>query len=267
MAKKRLDSLLVERGLAESREKAQALILAGEVSVAGKVIDKAGTPVPEASEIAIAHGLQYVSRGGLKLAHALGAFRLDPAGVVAADIGASTGGFTDCLLQNGAARVYAVDVGYGLLHWRLRTDPRVVTIERTNARYLTSLPEAIDVATVDVSFISLTLVLPAVARVLKQEGQVVALVKPQFEAGRTQVGRGGVVRDPEVHKQVLRRLLEWAGREGWRVRAATPSPILGPAGNREFLALLTREGATLATEDVDPVVDEGRTVFAVEATE
>ncbi|MCL4467243.1 MAG: TlyA family RNA methyltransferase [Chloroflexi bacterium] len=264
MAKKRLDSLLVERGLAESREKAQALIMAGEVTVGGKVVDKSGTAVPEDSEVAITHGLPYVSRGGLKLEHALAAFRLQVAGAVAVDIGASTGGFTDCLLRNGAARVYAVDVGYGLLHWRLRSDPRVVTIERTNARYLTSLPEAVDLATVDVSFISLTLILPVVARLLTPAGKAVVLVKPQFEAGRGQVGKGGVVRDPAVHRQVLRRFAEWAGREGWRVHAATPSPILGPAGNREFLALLGREGASLAAEDTDTVVNEGQTVFALE---
>ena len=265
MAKKRLDVLLVERGLAETREKAQALIIAGEVTVGGRLVDKPGTAVPEESTITVGRGLPYVSRGGLKLEHALTAFGLSVAGMRAVDVGASTGGFTDCLLQRGAARVYAVDVGYGQLDWRLRNDPRVVISERTNVRYLTSLPETVDLATVDVSFISLTLVLPAVVRLLSPEGLVVALVKPQFEAGRQQVGKGGVVLDPEIHKQVLRRLMEWAQREGWVARGLTPSPVLGPAGNREFFLLLARRGHGLGLEAVDAMVDEGRTVIAGEA--
>ena len=264
MGRKRLDVLLVERGLAETREKAQALISAGEVSVTGKVVDKPGTAVDESSALVVAQPPPYVSRGGFKLEHALAAFNISVAGLVAADVGASTGGFTDCLLQRGAARVYAVDVGYGQLDWRLRNDPRVVVLERTNARYLTALTEPVDMATLDVSFISLALVLPAVAGWLKVGGYAVALVKPQFEAGRGQVPRGGVVRDPAVHKQVLARITTWALANGWRVGGLTPSPILGPAGNREFLALLTRGGATLASAAIDAVVEEGRTMLAAE---
>ena len=262
MAKKRLDVLLVERGLAETREKAQALIIAGEVTVDGRVVDKAGTSVAPESELAVSQGLRYVGRGGLKLEHALAALGVNAAGKVAVDVGASTGGFTDCLLQHGALRVYAVDVGYGQLDWRLRTDPRVITIDRTNIRYLAQLPELVDLATVDVSFISLGLVLPAIGRLLKPGGRVVALVKPQFEAGRRQVGKGGVVRDPAVHKEVLRRLAAWAQREGWAVRGATPSPILGPAGNREFFFLLARAGRGLDEAALAAVVDEGATLVA-----
>ncbi|MHB1131440.1 MAG: TlyA family RNA methyltransferase [Chloroflexota bacterium] len=264
MGKKRLDILVVERGLAETREKAQALIGAGEVSVGGKVVDKAGTSVPEESDIVVAKGPPFVSRGGLKLAHALTAFGVDVSGLTAADVGASTGGFTDCLLQQGAARVYAIDVGYGQLDWRLRNEPRVVVLERTNARYLTTLAEPVDIATLDVSFISLTLVLPAVAGWLKPGGRAVALVKPQFEAGRGQVPRGGVVRDPAVHRQVLEKVIVWATSNGWSVAGLTTSPLLGPAGNREFLALLVRGGPTLGTEDVVSVVEAGRTMLAAE---
>lgn len=266
MVKKRLDILLVERGLVDSREKAQALILAGDVTVAGKTVDKPGTSVPADSEIVLSQRLRYVSRGGLKLEHALDAFAVSPANEVALDVGASTGGFTDCLLQRGARRVYAVDVGYGQLDWRLRTDPRVVPIERTNIRFLAELPEQADLATVDASFISLRLVLPAVGRLLQPHGRVIALVKPQFEAGRGQVGKGGVVRDPAVHRQVLRDFVAWATADGWVVRGITPSPILGPAGNREFFVLLARRGAGLAADAVDSVVDSGRTVLSGEET-
>ncbi len=266
MAKKRLDILLVERGLAETREKAQALIIAGDVTVNGRSIDKPGTAVAEESEILIAQGLRFVSRGGLKLEGALDALGVAVAGLVVVDVGASTGGFTDCLLQRGARRVYAVDVGYGQLDWRLRTDPRVVVRERTNVRHLTALPEAVDLATVDVSFISLRLVLPAIGNLLKKDGLVVALVKPQFEAGRRQVGKGGVVRDAAVHKQVLRSLVDWARKEGWVVRGATPSPLLGPAGNREFFVLLAKEGPSLPELAVESVVDEGTTVLATAAS-
>jgi 23S rRNA (cytidine1920-2'-O)/16S rRNA (cytidine1409-2'-O)-methyltransferase len=262
MVKKRLDILLVERGLVESREKAQALILAGDGHVAGKTVDKPGTAVPADSEIVVSQRLRYVSRGGLKLEHALDALALSPANEVVLDVGASTGGFTDCLLQRGARRVYAVDVGYGQLDWRLRTDPRVVPIERTNIRYLAALPEPADLATVDTSFISLRLVLPAVGRLLQPDGRVIALVKPQFEAGRGQVGKGGVVRDPAVHRQVLRDFVAWATRNGWVVQGITPSPILGPAGNREFFVLLGRRGAGLTADAVDRVVDAGRTVLS-----
>lgn len=236
--KKRLDLLLVEKGLAATRERAKALIMAGAVTVGGEVIDKAGTAVEEDAPLAVASGPRYVSRGGNKLERALEAFGLDVEGMVALDIGASTGGFTDCLLQHGASRVYAVDVGYGQLDWRLRSDPRVVVMERTNARYLASLPEPVDLATMDASFISLRLLIPPVARLLKDGGQIVALVKPQFEAGRGQVGKGGVVRDPMVHRSVLEGLAQWGDQEGYGMRKVVASPVRGPAGNVEFLALM-----------------------------
>ena len=261
MVKKRLDVLTVERGLADSREKAQALILAGEVSVDGRVVDKPGTPVRDESELTVAAPPRYVSRGGYKLEHALDAFGISPAGLVALDAGASTGGFTDCLLQRGALRVYAVDVGYGQLDWRLRNDPRVVNIERKNLRYLEPLAEVVDLATVDVSFISLSLVLPAIDRSLSPTGQVVALVKPQFEAGRRQVGKGGVVRDPAIHKEVLLRLARWARENGWSLAGATTSPLVGPAGNREFLFWLRRSGVSLEDDQLGRVVDERTTVL------
>lgn len=242
MTKQRLDVLVFERGLAGSREQAHRLVLAGAVLVDGKVIDKPGTRVSEVAEITLTESLPYVSRGGLKLAAALDAFDINVAGLVAADIGASTGGFTDCLLQRGAAKIYAIDVGYGQLAWKLRRAPRVVVMERVNARYLEALPEPIDLVTIDVSFISLRLILPVVMRLLTPEGQVIALIKPQFEAGRRQVGKGGVVRDPAVHRTVLEGLLSWAIEQGFVLRGLIPSPILGPAGNREFLAHLARSG-------------------------
>jgi 23S rRNA (cytidine1920-2'-O)/16S rRNA (cytidine1409-2'-O)-methyltransferase len=235
-SKKRLDLLLVERGLAESRAQAQRSIRAGLVRVAGRVADKPGTRVVANAEITLQARPRFVSRGGEKLEAALVRFELDVAGVVAADVGASTGGFTDCLLQHGARRVYAIDVGYGQLDWRLRNDPRVVTIERTNARHLKSLPEPVDLVTADVSFISLGLILPAAVGWLRPDGQVVALIKPQFEAGRREVGKGGVVRDPEVHRRVLERVLGIAAGLGLGLRDLMPSPLRGPAGNVEFLA-------------------------------
>ncbi len=234
----RLDRAMVDRGLVASRERAQALILAGAVAVDGQLARRAAMPVGLDAAIDVRGSIPYVSRGGLKLAHALDHFGLDPAGLVAADVGASTGGFTDCLLQRGAARVYAIDVGYGQLDWRLRQDPRVVVMERTHARDLIALPEIVDAATVDVSFISLRLVLPNVFGWLREGGWVVALIKPQFEAGRHQVGRGGVVRDPAVHEQVVARVARAVEALGHRVVGVTPSPLLGPAGNREFLAHL-----------------------------
>ncbi len=206
MAKKRLDVLLTERGLAESRQKAQAVIMAGQVYSGERRLDKAGLALEEDTPLEIrGQTLRYVSRGGLKLEKAMAAFPITLAGKTAADIGASTGGFTDCMLQNGAARVYAVDVGYGQLAWAIRNDPRVVCLERTNARYLTAeqIPEPLDFASIDVSFISLGLILPALRPLLKEEGEVAALVKPQFEAGREKVGKKGVVRDPAVHLEVL----------------------------------------------------------------
>ncbi|MBI4337875.1 MAG: TlyA family RNA methyltransferase [Chloroflexi bacterium] len=238
--RRRLDRLLVERGLAPTREKAQALIMAGQVLVAGHAVTKAGTMVPADAEVAVKGTLPYVGRGGLKLAHALDAFGLDVRGLVALDVGASTGGFTDCLLQRGAARVYAVDVGYGQLAEPLRRDPRVVVMERVNARYPFPLPEPVDVVTVDVSFISLTKVVPSVAAHLKPGGPLLCLAKPQFEAERGEVGKGGVIRDPLVHARVLGRLLLWAVAQGYHLRGLTPSPILGDAGNREFFLLLEK---------------------------
>jgi len=234
--KERLDLLLVERDLAESCQQAQRLIMAGQVTVDGDMVDKPGTRVPAGADVQVAGAPPYASRGGYKLAAALDAFDLKVDGLVAADVGASTGGFTDCLLQRGAARVYAIDVGYGQLAWKLRQDPRVVVMDRVNARYLERLPEAVDLATLDVSFISLRLILPAVMDWLKPAGQVVALIKPQFEAGREQVAKGGVVRDPAVHRGVLAEVLGWAGAQRLGLMGLIRSPITGPAGNVEFLA-------------------------------
>jgi 23S rRNA (cytidine1920-2'-O)/16S rRNA (cytidine1409-2'-O)-methyltransferase len=239
--KKRLDVLLVDRGLAESRSKAQRLIMAGQVRSGDRVFDKPGMSVPINVEIAVQEKLPFVSRGGLKLQAALAAFDVPLAGVVAADVGASTGGFTDCLLQHGVAKVYAIDVGRGQLAWRLRTDPRVIVMERTNARYLTTLGEPIDLATIDVSFISLRLVLPAVMGWLRPDGHIIPLIKPQFEAGRHQVGKGGVVRDKATHRQALRSVLGWAADHGLYLQELIRSPLTGPAGNVEFLAHLTTE--------------------------
>lgn len=241
--KVRLDILLVERGLAETREKARRLTLAGSVEVDGQTADKPGMAVPRDADVRVRGGLPFVSRGGVKLAAALDAFGIAVEGVVAADFGASTGGFTDCLLQRGARRVYALDVGYGQLAWPLRDDARVVVMDRVNVRYLEALPEPVDLVTIDVSFISLRLVLPAALRVLKpQTGQVVALVKPQFEAGREKVGKGGVVKDPAVHQQVLEKVRDDAHELGFRVRGVMRSPITGPAGNVEFLMHLALAG-------------------------
>jgi 23S rRNA (cytidine1920-2'-O)/16S rRNA (cytidine1409-2'-O)-methyltransferase len=236
-----LDLLLVERGLAESRARAQRLIMANLVAVDGRAVDKPGTRVPQDAELVIEQGLPYVSRGGLKLEAAIDAFSLSVKGDVAADVGASTGGFTDCLLQRGARRVYAIDVGYGQLAWTLRQDPRVVVMERTNARHLERLPEQIGFASIDVSFISLTLILPQVRNWLLPEATVVPLIKPQFEAGRRQVGKGGVVRDPVVHRQVLERVLEWVPNLCLYPWGLVRSPLEGPAGNIEFLALLRQD--------------------------
>jgi 23S rRNA (cytidine1920-2'-O)/16S rRNA (cytidine1409-2'-O)-methyltransferase len=214
------------------------MIMAAQVMVDGKLIDKPGLRVPMGAEITLKEKLRYVSRGGVKLEAALDAFSIELQGMVAADVGASTGGFTDCLLQRGAARVYAIDVGYGQLAWDLRKDPRVVVMERTNVRYLTSLPEAVDLVTVDVSFISLKLVLPAVRQFLTPYGQIIALIKPQFEAGRREVGKGGVVRDQSVHRGVLHDILGWALANDFGVCGLIPSPLRGPAGNAEFFSHL-----------------------------
>jgi 23S rRNA (cytidine1920-2'-O)/16S rRNA (cytidine1409-2'-O)-methyltransferase len=248
VTKKRLDVLLVERELAETRQRAQALILAGDVRVNDQVISKAGALVAEDAAITIRAPLKYVSRGGLKLEGALDVFVVIPRDKTCADIGASTGGFTDCLLQRGTARVYAIDVGYGQLAWKLRTDQRVVVMDRVNIRYLDALPEPIDLAVIDVSFISLTLVLPVAKRLLQPRGDVVTLVKPQFEAGRAQVGKGGIVRDARVHRAVLEKIVEYAIANDWRVRGVCRSPITGADGNVEFFIHLS---ADRASENVD----------------
>ncbi|RMF00826.1 MAG: TlyA family RNA methyltransferase [Chloroflexi bacterium] len=238
MTKIRLDVLLTQKEMVNSRNKAQALIMAGKVRVNGQVVTKAGTPVPADAEITLESELPYVSRGGVKLAAALDEFAIDPAGTVCADVGASTGGFTDVLLQRGAARVYAIDVGYGQLAWKLRQDKRVVVMERTNARHLQSLPEPVSLVTIDASFISLKLILPAVRQWLAAPALVIALVKPQFEASRGQVGKGGVVRSRHVHREVLHNAVAYAKREKLSIMGVIPSPITGPAGNHEFLLAL-----------------------------
>ncbi|OQA94277.1 MAG: 16S/23S rRNA (cytidine-2'-O)-methyltransferase TlyA [Chloroflexi bacterium ADurb.Bin222] len=235
MERERLDVLLVARGLAESRSLAQRLIGAGEVLVDGRVVDKPGAQVPMTATLTLAARPRFVSRGGEKLDAALERFAIPVAGRVAADIGASTGGFTDCLLQRGALRVYALDVGYGQLAWTLRQDPRVVALERTNARYVTALPERVDLIVSDVSFISVRLIYPTAVRWLREGGEIVSLIKPQFEAGRAQVGKGGVVRDPAVHRQVLVEVCAALAELGLGLRGLMVSPLLGPAGNLEFL--------------------------------
>ena len=240
--KKRLDVLLTERGLVESRQKAQAIIMAGQVFWQGKRMDKAGASVPVDAELEVRGGLKYVSRGGLKLEKAMETFDLpDLTGAIAIDAGASTGGFTDCMLQNGAAKVYAVDVGYGQLAWSLRSDPRVVCMERTNVRYLTAenIPDPLDFGSVDVSFISLRLILPALRPLMKETGELVCLVKPQFEAGKEKVGKKGVVRDRKVHLEVLEQFLRHAEECDFYVKDLTFSPIRGPEGNIEYLGHLT----------------------------
>ena len=257
MAKKRLDVLLVEQGLAESRQKAQALIMAGQVYIGDRRYDKAGMTLEEDQKLEVrGQSLRYVSRGGLKLEKAMSAFPISLEGKVAADIGASTGGFTDCMLQNGASRVYAVDVGYGQMAWSIRSDPRVICLERTNARYLSreQIPEPLDFASIDVSFISLKLILPALRPLLGEGGQVVALVKPQFEAGREKVGKKGVVRDPKVHLEVLEQFLIHADEADFSVKGLTFSPIRGPEGNIEYLGHLAVGRGESCQEDLAQLV-------------
>lgn len=251
MPKIRLDVLLVERGLSESRTQAQALIMAGQVRVAGQVVLKPATAVDASAALTVDSGPRFVSRGGEKLDAALEAFAIDVNGLVCADVGASTGGFTDCLLQRGAAKVYAIDVGKGILHWKLRNDLRVVVMEQTNARFVASLPEQAGLVTVDASFISLKILLPVIKRWIfpspltpppQEEGDIVALIKPQFEAGKKDVSRGdGVIRDPEIHKQVLLNVLGFARNEGFAIRGLIKSPLLGPKGNAEFLVWLRQQ--------------------------
>ncbi len=231
----RLDLALVERGLATTRSRAQALILAGDVLVNGRPAQKAGEPVEESTAIAIVEGPRFVSRGGDKLEHALARFGIDLTGAVCADIGASTGGFTDAMLQHGAARVFAIDVGYGQIALRLRNDPRVVVMDRTNARYLESLPAPVDFTSIDASFISLSKLFPAVLRISKPDASVVALIKPQFEAGKGEIGKKGVVRDSATHQRVLLDVVREAAAQGLTLRGLTASPLKGPAGNIEFL--------------------------------
>ena len=257
MAKKRIDLLLVERGLAESRNRAQRLVMAGEVRVEGEMIHKSSTQVEEYASIEIKERPKYVSRGGKKLAAAIDAFQVMIEGKVCADIGASTGGFTDCLLQNGAEKVYAIDVGYGLLHWKLRQHPKVVLMERTNARYLEALPEPVDLVTIDASFISLGLILPTVKSWFGDlDGQVIALIKPQFEAGRKAAAvHAGVIKDPGVHREVLENILTGAKALGFHPAGLIPSPIQGPKGNVEFLVDL-RLLPTLRGLDIREMIED-----------
>lgn len=250
MPKVRLDVLLVEKGLADSRAKAQALIMAGQVRVAGQVALKPAVAVQPDATLTVDTGPRYVSRGGEKIEGALKTFDIDVTGFVCADVGSSTGGFTDCLLQHGAVKVYAIDVGKGILHWKLRNDPRVVVMEETNARFVESLPEKIDFVTVDASFISLRTLLPVIAK-WKVESGIVALIKPQFEAGKKIVSRGdGVVRDPEVHKQVLVDVLTFAKSEGFGIYGLVKSTLLGPKGNAEFLVWLDMNPNDTVAEDL-----------------
>lgn len=236
--KRRIDILLVELGLADSREKAQSLIMAGDVYVDDAVTIKPSAQVSEDSAIRIREKPPFVGRGGVKLAHALTEFKIDVTSLIAADIGASTGGFTDCMLQHGTSKVYAIDVGYGQIDYKLRTDPRVVVIDRTNARYPLPVTERIDIATIDVSFISLEKIVPSVAAITKRGGNIICLVKPQFEAGKSLVEKGGLVKDPFVHASVLGKFISWSISKGYRIVGLTPSPIYGSSGNREFFVLL-----------------------------
>lgn len=259
MSKKiRLDVLLVEKGLVESRQKAQTTIMSGLVFVNNQKVDKSGTSVAEDAEIEVrGNALKYVSRGGLKLEKAMQIWPIDLKDTICMDVGASTGGFTDCMLQNGASKVYAVDVGYGQLAWSLRSDDRVVCLERTNARYLNHeiIPDEPDFSSVDVSFISLKLILPAIAAVLKDGGHVVCLIKPQFEAGKEKVGKKGVVRDPAVHLEVLENFFVHAKESGFTVLDLTFSPIRGPEGNIEYLGYLHKAPWDEKTFDLSALVD------------
>lgn len=251
--KKRLDVLLVDLGLAESREKAKAVIMAGQVYVDHQKADKPGTPYPGNVQVELrGPAMPYVSRGGLKLEKAMKHFGLELQGKTAMDIGASTGGFTDCMLQNGAVKVYSVDVGYGQLAWKLRNDPRVVNMERTNIRYVTreQVPDPIDFVSVDVSFISLKLVLPVARDLMADNAQAVCLIKPQFEAGRENVGKKGVVRDPKIHRQVIQSIVDFTASSGFTVLGLTYSPVKGPEGNIEYL-LYIKKGIHAAASELE----------------
>jgi 23S rRNA (cytidine1920-2'-O)/16S rRNA (cytidine1409-2'-O)-methyltransferase len=257
-SKERLDILLVDRGLISTRSRAKAVIMAGEVLVDGQRVDKPGTKVSLDAEVQVIVPMPFVSRGGYKLAGALDLFALNVNGLVCADVGACTGGFTDVLLQRGAKRVYAIDVGYGQLDWKLRQDERVIVMERTNVRYLEELPQTAAFVSIDVSFISLKLVLPAVMNWLAEEGDIVALIKPQFEAGPKQVGKGGVVKDPEVHRNVLEEILNWASENDLAPQALIRSPIKGADGNVEFLVHLRRgaSGPASINEAIEAVLGD-----------
>lgn len=254
--KERLDVLLVQQGYATSREKAKAIIMAGQVYVDGQKEDKAGSMFKEEAKIEVrGNTLKYVSRGGLKLEKAMSHFAVTLEGKVCMDVGASTGGFTDCMLQNGAVKVYSVDVGHGQLDWKLRNDPRVVCMEKTNIRYVTpeDIEEPVDFSSIDVSFISLTKVLLPVRNLLSQDGQIVCLIKPQFEAGREKVGKKGVVRDPAVHKEVIEKVIAFAKEQYLEPLALDFSPIKGPEGNIEYLLYLQKkpEGTEMTDGDMD----------------
>lgn len=255
MAKVRVDLLLVERGLAESRSQAQRLVMAGQVRAGGEVVSKPSSTIDPSVLLEVDHGPPFVSRGGEKLEAALASFYIQTEGHICADVGASTGGFTDCLLQNGAERVYAIDVGHGILHWKLRQDSRVVVMERTNARYVERLPEAVSLVTMDASFISLKILLPVVRNWFSAAGgEVVALIKPQFEAGRSEVSRGeGVIRDPQVHREVLRDVLTFALEQGFSLCGLIRSPLLGPKGNTEFLVWLAYPQAE--SLELEPLIE------------
>lgn len=257
--KKRLDVLLTEQGHADSRSKAQAIIMAGLVYVDGQKADKPGISYEETVSIEVrGETCPYVSRGGWKLEKALRYFNVNPTGYVCSDSGASTGGFTDCLLQQGAKKVFAIDVGYGQLDWKIRSDERVVVMERTNIRYVTpdQLGEPLDLSVVDVSFISLRIVLPAIKALLKPTGQVLCLIKPQFEAGREKVGKKGVIRDAAIHKEVLDDFVSLAGELGFTILGLTFSPVKGPEGNIEFLGHLTLESKDGVVPDTEAVVSQ-----------
>jgi 23S rRNA (cytidine1920-2'-O)/16S rRNA (cytidine1409-2'-O)-methyltransferase len=258
MPKFRLDVLLMERGLAESRAKAHALVMAGQVRVNDQVVLKPATAIDPKSTLTVDSGPRYVSRGGEKLEGALTTFALDVTGLVCADVGSSTGGFTDCLLQHGAAKVYAIDVGKGILHWKLRNYSRVVVMEETNARHVESLPEPISFVTMDASFISLKILLPVIQKWDLQDANIVALIKPQFEAGKKDVSRGdGVIRDPEIHKQVLLDVLSYAKSLGFGLRGLVRSTLLGPKGNVEFLLWMDLKPNEASVEEmIDPIMQE-----------
>lgn len=253
-AKQRIDILMCERGLAASREKARAMIMAGEVIAGGQAITKPGTTIPLDVELVIKNKPRFVSRGGEKLAWAIETFQIDVKNAVCADVGASTGGFTDCLLQNGASRIYAIDVGYGQIDFTLRQDSRVHVIERTNARFLESLAEPVNFVSVDASFISLKLLLPTIKNWLSKPATIIPLIKPQFEAGRSDVGKGGVVRDSKIHRRVLEDILTFSQTNGFQINGLTTSPIKGPAGNIEFLAWMTFDGDSHPLGNLDSLI-------------